>query len=110
MGYESEVEMVRVARQMDLLTAPYVFDVGEGERMVRAGADVVVVHLGLTSGGSIGAGVEGGRGLDECVKIVGEIREACVRVRGDVIVLCHGGPVSGNYYSFYLFAVGRLED
>lgn len=94
MSYQKEVEMVQTARQMDLLTAPYVFNVDEAERMTRAGADVVVVHLGLTTGGSIGAG-EGEVTLDDCVKTVQTIRDACVKIEPDVIVLCHGGPVSG---------------
>ena len=98
MSYQKEVEMVRTARQMDLLTAPYVFNVDEAERMTKAGADVVVVHLGLTTGGSIGAD-EGEMTLDDCVKKVQTIRDACVRVQPDIIVLCHGGPISGeNYY------------
>ena len=98
MSYQKEVEMVRIARQMDLLTAPYVFNVDEAERMTKAGADVVVVHLGLTTGGSIGAG-EGEVTLDDCVKTVQTIRDACVKIEPDIIVLCHGGPVSGEYHS-----------
>lgn len=95
MPYQKEVEMIRIARQMDLLTAPYVFNVDEGEQMTRAGADVLVVHLGLTTGGSIGA--EGdGLTLDECVKTVQEIRDACVKIEPNIILLCHGGPVSGK--------------
>ena len=97
MSYQKEVEMVRIARQMDLLTAPYVFNVDEAERMTKAGADVIVVHLGLTTGGSIGAG--GGEiTLDYCVETVQTIRDACVRIEPDVIVLCHGGPISGETY------------
>lgn len=98
MSYQKEVDMVRTARQMDLLTAPYVFDVDEAERMTKAGADVVVVHLGLTTGGSIGAG-EGGDTLDDCVKTAQTIRDACVKIEPDIIVLCHGGPVSGESHS-----------
>ena len=95
MSYQKEVEMIRIARQMDLLTAPYVFNVDEAERMTKAGADVIVVHLGLTTGGSIGAG-EGEITLDYCVETVQTIRDACVKIQPDVIVLCHGGPVSGE--------------
>lgn len=98
MSYQKEVDMVRTARQMDLLTAPYVFNVDEAERMTKAGADVVVVHLGLTTGGSIGAG-EGGDTLDDCVKTAQTIRDACVKIEPDIIVLCHGGPVSGESHS-----------
>ena len=97
MSYQREVEMVRIAHQMDLLTAPYVFNVDEAERMTKAGADVVVVHLGLTSGGSIGAG-EGEITLDDCIDIVQTIRDACVKIEPEIIVLCHGGPVSGKSY------------
>lgn len=99
MSYQKEVDMVRTARQMDLLTAPYVFNIDEAERMTKAGADVVVVHLGLTTGGSIGAG-EGGDNLDDCVKTVQTIRDACVKIEPDIIVLCHGGPVSGENHSY----------
>lgn len=94
MSYQKEVEMVRTARQMDLLTAAYVFNVDEGERMTKAGADVIVVHLGLTTGGSVGAG-DSEITLDDCVETIQMIREACVKIEPDIIVLCHGGPVSG---------------
>lgn len=95
MSYQKEVEMVRIARQMDLLTAPYVFNVDEAERMTKAGADVIVVHLGPTTGGSVGAD-EGERTLDDCVETVQTIRDACVRIEPDIIMLCHGGPISGE--------------
>ena len=98
MSYEKEVEMIRTAHQMGLLTTPYVFNIDEAERMTRAGADVIVVHLGLTTGGSIGAG-EGEVSLDECVKKIQTIRDACVKIEPDIIVLCHGGPVSGKSYN-----------
>ena len=92
MGYEKEVEMIRLARDMDFFTTPYVFNVGEAERMVRAGADVLVVHVGLTTSGSIGA--ETALSLDDAVKIVQDIRDAAVRIKPDIIVLCHGGPIA----------------
>ncbi|KAL8747017.1 MAG: hypothetical protein Q9190_001057 [Brigantiaea leucoxantha] len=95
MSYEMEVAMIRTARQMDLVTTPYVFNIDEGVRMTKAGADVVVVHLGLTTGGSIGAEGRQGRSLDDCIRVVQEVRDACVEVNPDVIVLCHGGPISG---------------
>ena len=95
MSYQKEVEMVRTARSMDLLTAPYVFDVDEAERMTKAGADVIVVHLGLTTGGSIGAGADG-PSLDESVERVQTIRDACVKIEPDIIVLCHGGAIEGE--------------
>jgi predicted TIM-barrel enzyme len=92
MGYDKEVEMIALAHEMDLVTTPYVFTVDEGERMARAGADVIVVHLGLTTSGTIGA--QTARSLDECVRIVQEVRDAVVRIHPTVIVLCHGGPLA----------------
>ncbi|KAM0795201.1 TIM-barrel-protein domain-containing protein [Usnea florida] len=101
MSYEKEVDMIRTARQLGLLTVPYVFNVDEAERMTRAGADVIVVHLGLTTGGSIGAD-EGQVTLDDCVKRVQTIGDACVNIDPDIIVLCHGGPVSGVEETRYI--------
>lgn len=92
MGYDKEVEMVRIAREMDIFTTPYVFNVDEAERMVRAGADVLVAHVGLTTSGSIGA--ETAFSLDDAVKIVQDIRDSAVRINPDIIVLCHGGPIA----------------
>ena len=95
MAYQQEVEMVRIARGMDLLTAPYVFNIDEAERMTKAGADVLVVHFGLTTGGNIGATGEC-PSLDDCVQTMQSIRDACVQIEPNIIVLCHGGPVSGT--------------
>ncbi|BCR86879.1 TIM-barrel enzyme family protein [Aspergillus chevalieri] len=92
MGYEKEVEMIRIAHELDLVTTPYVFNVDEGERMARAGADVIVVHLGLTTSGTIGA--QTAVTLDDGVRMVQEVRDAVVKVNPEVIVLCHGGPVA----------------
>jgi len=92
MSYDVEVDMIRTAHELDLLTTPYVFNVSEGEEMVRAGADVVVVHMGLTTSGSIGATTA--KSLDDCVKAIQEVRDACVAIRKDVMVLCHGGPIA----------------
>jgi predicted TIM-barrel enzyme len=92
MGYGLEVEMIRAAHELDLLTTPYVFSPEDARAMARAGADVLVAHMGLTTGGSIGA--ETGRTLDESVELVQAIRDAGVEVNTDVIVLCHGGPIS----------------
>jgi len=92
MSYDLEVEVVRLAREMDMLTTPYVFDVDEARKMVDAGADIVVAHMGCTSGGSIGA--ETVSPLDECVGLITEIVEACKSRRDDVICLCHGGPIA----------------
>jgi predicted TIM-barrel enzyme len=90
MGYDKEVEAVRIAREMDLLTTPYVFNADEAAAMAQAGADLLVAHVGLTTAGSIGAAVA--MTLDQAVDKVMEIAEAGRRVRDDLIVICHGGP------------------
>ncbi|PSH58972.1 phosphoenolpyruvate hydrolase family protein [Phyllobacterium sophorae] len=92
MGYGLEVEMIATAHGLDLLTTPYVFNESEAIDMTVAGADIVVAHMGVTTGGTIGA--TSGRSLDDCVGEITAIAEAARSVRGDVIVLCHGGPIS----------------
>ena len=92
MSYEQEVEMIGLAAERGLLTAPYVFDVASAEAMARAGADVLVPHMGLTTSGSIGA--QTARSLDDCVRLIQEMRDAAVAINPDVIVLCHGGPIA----------------
>ncbi len=92
MGYGLEVDMIRLARERDLLTAPYVFDAEQAAAMARAGADVLVPHMGLTTGGSIGA--ETARTLDECVPLIQEMHDAAKRVSTEILVLCHGGPIA----------------
>ena len=92
MGYGLEVDLIKAARDLDLLTTPYVFDVEESKRMTAAGADVVVAHMGLTTGGDIGA--ETAMTLDDAVGKVQEIADAAKSVRNDVLVICHGGPIS----------------
>ena len=92
MGFALEVEMIRAAHELDLVTTPYVFSPEDARAMTNAGADVLVAHMGLTTGGTIGA--ETGRTLDQCVELVQAIRDAAVEVRSDVIVLCHGGPIA----------------
>lgn len=94
MGYEKEVDMVRIAREKyGLLTTPYCFDVDEARRMADAGADVIVAHMGLTTGGSIGAS-GGGATLDGAAATIQDIADAARSVNPDVVVLCHGGVVS----------------
>ena len=92
MSYDLEIELVAAAREADLLTTPYVFSADDARRMTEAGADVVVCHMGLTTGGSIGA--ETARTLDDCVGLIDEWSQAAAEVREDVLVLCHGGPIS----------------
>ena len=92
MGYGVEVEMIAAARELDLLTTPYVFSAGDAAAMTEAGADVIVCHMGLTTGGSIGA--ETAKSLDDCVTLIDEWTAAAREVRADVIVLCHGGPIA----------------
>ncbi len=92
MGFELEVEMIRAARELDLLTCPYVFDPEQARAMAEAGADVLVPHMGLTTKGTIGA--ETAKTLDECVTLIQAMRDAAVAVNPDVLVLCHGGPIA----------------
>ncbi|MEV0629407.1 phosphoenolpyruvate hydrolase family protein [Nonomuraea wenchangensis] len=92
MGFDLEVELIRLARERDLLTAPYVFDEEQARAMTEAGADVLVPHVGLTTKGSIGAGTA--LSLDEAAARVQAMRDAAVAVRPDVLVLCHGGPIA----------------
>ena len=92
MGYGLEVDCVAAAHRLDLLTTPYVFDPAQAVEMTKAGADILVAHMGLTTGGAIGA--ESALKLDDCVSRVAEIAEAGRSIRSDVIVLCHGGPIS----------------
>ena len=92
MSYDLEVEMIGQARELGLLTAPYVFDAASAEAMTRAGADVLVPHMGLTTKGTIGAHTA--VTLDECVTLIQQMRDAAVQVNPEVIVLCHGGPIA----------------
>ena len=90
MGYDKEVETIRLAHELDLLTTPYVFDADQAQAMVKAGADLLVAHVGLTTGGTIGAGVA--LTLDEAIEKVMAIADAGRKVRTDLMVICHGGP------------------
>jgi len=92
MSYDAEVEVMKMAREMDLLTTPYVFNVEEAKKMANAGADILVAHMGLTTSGSIGA--SSGKSLDDCVKLIQEIRDTATGIKEDVIILCHGGPIA----------------
>ncbi len=92
MGYGLEVDMIAAAHAMDLLTTPYVFNPDEAQAMTRAGADIIVAHMGVTTGGAVGA--VAAKSLDQSVTEIEAIAEAARRVRPDILVLCHGGPIS----------------
>jgi predicted TIM-barrel enzyme len=92
MGYDLEVEMVHEAHKLDMLTCPYVFDPDSAKAMAKAGADVLVAHLGLTTKGSIGA--KTALTLDESAARVQAMHDAARKVRKDVFVICHGGPIA----------------
>ena len=92
MSYALEVDMIGHARELDLLTAPYVFTEDEARKMADAGADVLVPHMGLTTGGSIGA--QTGLSLDEAIERVQALRDAAVQVNPEILCLCHGGPIA----------------
>jgi predicted TIM-barrel enzyme len=92
MGYGPEVEMIRQAAALDLLTTPYVFSEADARAMAQAGADIVVCHMGLTTGGAIGA--ETAFTLADCVPLINAWAKAAKSVKPDVIVLCHGGPIA----------------
>lgn len=92
MGYDLEVDMIRKAHKIGLLTTPYVFDTDQARKMAEAGADIIVAHMGLTTKGSIGA--QTALTLDESSKRVQEIADAAKEVNPDVLVICHGGPIA----------------
>ena len=92
MGYTLEIEMIRKAHELDLLTTPYVFSERDAVAMTETGADIIVCHMGLTTGGSIGAGTS--LTLEDCVPRINAWAAAALERRKDVIVLCHGGPIA----------------
>src|SRR6186713_2151825 len=92
MGFGLEVDMIALAHGFDLLTTPYVFNPDEAQAMTKAGADIIVAHMGVTTGGSIGA--TSAKTLEECVYDIDAIANAAFGVRKEVIVLCHGGPIA----------------
>jgi len=92
MSYQLEVEMIRKAHHLDLLTTPYVFNACEAVSMTKAGADILVAHMGLTTKGSIGAHTA--KTLDDCVADIQAIHDAAKAVNPEIIVICHGGPIS----------------
>lgn len=92
MGYDMEVNMIAEAHKLDMLTCPYVFDEEQARAMTRAGADIIVAHMGLTTGGTIGA--ETARSLDDCVGVISGIVAAVKEENPDALVICHGGPIA----------------
>lgn len=102
MGYGLEVDMIRLAHEKDLLTTPYVFSREDAIAMTEAGADIIVPHMGLTTGGNIGA--ETALTLKDCVPLINDWAKAAKAVRDDVIVLCHGGPIATPEDAEYILA------
>ncbi len=92
LNFSQEVDMIRQAHELDLLTTPYVFSADEAVEMAKAGADFIVPHMGVTVGGTIGANTS--KSLEESVRLIDEWGEAARRVRKDIIVIAHGGPIS----------------
>lgn len=102
MSYSQEIDLVRLARSKDMLTTPYVFNADEAAAMAEAGADIIVCHLGLTTGGSIGASTA--LKLEDCPALVDAWSEAALRVNKNAIVLVHGGPVSSPEDAQYVLS------
>src|SRR5271169_2056650 len=92
MSYALEVDMIATAHKKDLLTTPYVFNEGEAEAMAKAGADIIVCHMGLTTGGAIGA--QTALKLQDCPALIDAWAGEALRVRSDVLILAHGGPIA----------------
>jgi predicted TIM-barrel enzyme len=105
MGYGLEVDMIAAAHALDLLTTPYVFTPDEARAMTRAGADIIVAHMGVTTGGSIGA--TSAKSLDTCVAEIDAIAEAARAERADAIVICHGGPIAEPADAAYILKHAR---
>jgi len=102
MSFGLEVELIEAARKADLLTTPYVFSAADARAMTRAGADLIVCHMGLTTGGAIGA--DTAKTLDDCVALIDEWSAAALGERDDVLVLCHGGPIAEPADAAYVLA------
>lgn len=108
MSYSQEVELIAAARDFDLLTTPYVFNVEEAKLMTQAGADIVVAHMGLTTSGSIGA--KSAKSLSDCVREVQAITDTCKSLREDCLVLCHGGPIANPEDAQFILSNCRAVD
>ncbi|MFZ5675679.1 MAG: phosphoenolpyruvate hydrolase family protein [Pseudomonadota bacterium] len=92
MGYGLEVDLIRLAHAKNMLTTPYAFTVDEAVQMTEAGADILVCHMGLTTGGAIGASTA--FTLDDSVRLINAMIKAARKIRDDIIILCHGGPIA----------------
>lgn len=101
MGYDLEVDMIRQAHELGMLTTPYVFDEEQAIKMAKAGADILVAHMGLTTKGTIGA--KTALTLDDCAKRVQAIADAGRSVNPDILVICHGGPIADPEDAQYIF-------
>jgi predicted TIM-barrel enzyme len=108
LGYQNEIEMISLAHRKNMLTTPYVFSSEQAIEMTKAGADILVPHMGLTTGGAIGA--ETAKSLDDCVELIDEWSEAARRIRKDIIVLCHGGPIASPDDAAYVLRRTALCD
>lgn len=100
LGYGLEVDMIRMAHEIDLLTTPYVFNPDEAVAMAKAGADIIVAHMGVTVGGAIGA--TSAKSLDQSIIEINAMAEAAMKIRKDIIVLCHGGPIAMPHDAEYV--------
>ncbi|MGI6221948.1 MAG: phosphoenolpyruvate hydrolase family protein [Coriobacteriales bacterium] len=100
MGYQLEIDAVAEAHKLDMLTCPYVFTNEDALAMTKAGADIIVAHMGLTTGGTIGA--ETARSLDDCCEIIAGIQEVVKNENPDAMVICHGGPISAPADAAYV--------
>lgn len=106
MGYDLEVDMIRQAHELDMLTTPYVFDEEQAKKMAEAGADILVAHMGLTTKGSIGA--QTALSLDDSVERIKKIINAGKSVNPDIMVICHGGPIAEPEDAAYV--IEKVED
>jgi len=107
MSFRLEIECIRAAHEMGLLTTPYAFDVEQARELAAAGADIIVAHMGLTTSGTIGA--KTAKSMDDCVRTVSEIAAAAKGTRSDVFVLCHGGPIAAPEDAQYILDRCSIE-
>ncbi|MEX0601660.1 MAG: phosphoenolpyruvate hydrolase family protein, partial [Rhodothermales bacterium] len=103
MSFSLEIDMIRTAHELEMLTCPYAFDEDQAAALTRAGADVIVAHMNTTVKGSIGVSAEAALSLDDAAKRVQAIHDAATSVREDVLVLCHGGPIAEPDDAQYIF-------